>query len=137
MVYHQVRDFHKLVALRSSVQQYRRDSNSFATAIVVWGQDAKNLCGDLFAALKGLTSCHLKKTWKSIKEKNRASIGHFENRAQMDSARSAASLQGIVLEVLRTGAGYQCSTLLTMRVLAVLPLILCVLKYVGVHYYCG
>ena len=34
------------------------------------------------------------------------------------------SLRGEVLEVLRTRAVYQCSTLLTMRVLAVLSLIL-------------
>ena len=42
MIYHQVRVFHKLVAPRSSVQQYGRESNPFTTAIVVWGQDANN-----------------------------------------------------------------------------------------------
>ena len=42
MVYHQVRDLHKLIVPRSSVQQYGRESNPFTTAIVVWGQDVKN-----------------------------------------------------------------------------------------------
>ena len=35
MVYHQVRDFHKLIAPRSSVQQYGRESIPFISAIVV------------------------------------------------------------------------------------------------------
>ena len=40
----------------------------------------------------------------------------------MGSACSAESFRGVALEVLQTWAVYQCSTLLTMRVLAELPL---------------
>ena len=79
------------------------------------------------------TSCHLKKTWKrKKKKKTERALAPFENRARMGSASSAEYLRGVVLEVLRTRAVHQCSALLTMRVLAVLPLRL---KYVGVHYY--
>ena len=92
-----------------------------------------------FAVVLGLTSCHLRKTGKIKKPKNRACIGPFENRAQMDSASSAESWRGVVLAVLRTRAVYQCSTLLTMRVLySQYNRSYCVLlKYVGVHYSSG
>ena len=45
----------------------------------------------------GARSVSSKKNVEKRKEQNRACDGPFENRAQMDSARSAASLRGAVL----------------------------------------
>ena len=107
----------------SDISSSFRQTPDCSDILTFWAQDDKNWCGGFFAVLLGLTSCNLKKNMG--KEKNRSSLHcPFENRAKMDSASSAESLPGLVLEVLRTRAVYQCSTPLTMRVLAVLPLIL-------------